>query len=206
MASRQRPPHEEKKLTNVDGYIHAVYEVKSSASGVHYFDFKIQERDEKRQAICFSPEKRDAIKEECKSPVQLLNVSPQKRKFEPDSTEYKLTNQSKVMVTKNLMFPWADLLTPNKQLTVQDICDTMTAGDIVSVKAKVVWKREMETVYSRSMRKELIVLADFTGAIMATIWEDTIPHVCDQKTLRLGFLEENALTERKTVSSLNAKM
>ena len=142
MASRQRPPHEEKKLTNVDGYIHAVSEVKSSASAVRYFDFKIQERDEKRRAICFSPEKRDAIKEkeECKSPVRLLNVSPQKRKFEPDSTEYKLTNQSKVMVTKNLTFPWADLLTPNKQLTVQDIYDTMTTGDIVSVKAKVVWK------------------------------------------------------------------
>ena len=82
MASR---PNEGKKLTNVDGYIHAVSKVKSSASGVRYFDFKIQERDEKRRAICFSPEKRDAIKEkeECKSPVRLLNVSPQKRKFEP---------------------------------------------------------------------------------------------------------------------------
>ena len=77
----------EKKLVNVDGYIHAVSEVKSSASGVRYFDFKIQEKDEKRRAICFSPEKRDAIKEkeECKSPVQLLHVSPQKQKFEPDS-------------------------------------------------------------------------------------------------------------------------
>jgi hypothetical protein len=36
------------KLANVDGYIHAVSEVKNSPSWVHYFDFKIQERDEKR--------------------------------------------------------------------------------------------------------------------------------------------------------------
>ena len=93
MASR---PNEGKKVTNVDSYTHAVSEVKSSASEVRYFDFKIQEKDEKRDAI--------KEKEECKLPVQLLNVSPQKRKFEPDSTEYKLTNQSKIMVTKNLNY------------------------------------------------------------------------------------------------------
>jgi hypothetical protein len=205
MASRS---NEGKKLANVDGYIHAVSEVKSSPSGVRYFDFKIQERDEKRRAVCFSPDKRDAIKEkeECKSPVRLLNVSPQKRKFEPDSTEYKLTNQSKIMVTKNLTFPWADMSELNKQLTVQDVYDTMTTGDIVSVKAKVVWKGEMETVYSRSMRKELtkceIVLADSTGAIIATVWEDTIPHVCDQKSyvwsnLKVGFYKRKCLNGTK---------
>ncbi len=162
----------------------------------------------KRRAICFSPEKREAIKEkeECKSPVRLLNVSPQKRKFEPDSTEYKLTNQSKIKVTKNLTFPWADLLASNKQVTVQDVYDTMTTGDIVSIKAEVVWKGKMETVYSRSMRKELtkceIVLADFTGAITATIWEDTIPHVCDQKSyewsnLKVGFFKRKCLNGTK---------
>jgi hypothetical protein len=135
MASRSK---EEQKLENVDGYIHAVSGVKNSPSGVRYFDFKIQERDEKRRAVCFSPDKRDAIKEkeECKSPVRLLNVSPQKRKFEPDATEYKLTHQSKVVVTKNLSFPWADLLASNKKLTVRNIHETMMTGDIVSIKAK----------------------------------------------------------------------
>ena len=133
--------------------------------------------------------------------VLFHKTSPQKRKFEPDSTEYKLTNQSKIVVTKNLTFPWADMSESNKQVTVQDIYDTMTTGDVVSIKAKVVWKGEMETVCSRSMRKELtkceVVLADFTGAIIATIWEDTIPHVCDQKSclwsnFKVGFLTENA--------------
>ena len=110
------------------------------------------------------------------------------------------------MVTKNLTFPWADLLASNKQLAVQDIHDTMTTGDIVSIKAKVVWKGEMATVYSRSMRNELtkcdIVLADITGAIMATISEDTIPHVCDQKScvwsnLKVGFFKRKCLNETK---------
>ena len=199
---------DEKKLANVDVYIHAVSEVKSSASGVRYFDFKIQERDENRRAVCFSPEKRDAIKEkeECKSPVRLLNISPQKRKFEPDTTEYKLTNQSKIMVTKNLTFPWANMAEFSKELAIQDIYDKMTTGDIVSIKAKVVWKGDTEIVYSRSMRKELtkceMVLADSTGAITATVWEDTIPHVHDQKSyvwsnLKVGFFKRKCLNGTK---------
>ena len=56
------------------------------------------------------------------------------------------------------------------------------------------------------MRKELtkyeIVLADFTGAIMATIWEDTIPHVCDQKSylwsnFKVGFFRRKCLNGTK---------
>ena len=92
------------------------------------------------------------------------------------------------------------------KLAIQDIYDKMTTGDIVSIKAKVIWKRDTEIVYSSSMRKELtkceMVLTDSTGAITATVLEDTIPHVHDQKSyvlsnLKFGFFKIKCLNVTK---------
>ena len=150
--------------------------------------------------ICFSADKRDAIKEKesCKSPVRLLSVSPQKRKYDPDQTKYKFTNCSKVLVTKNLAFPWVGSSDANKELKVQQIYDKSMSGDIVSIKAKV----KNETVYSSDMQKDLkkcdIVLADVTAAILGTIWVDTIPMINIQQSyvwsnLKVGFIKRKCL-------------
>ena len=66
--------------SNVDGYIHNVSAINTAKSGNYYFDFTIQENEEQRRVVCFSPEKRSTLKtkEERKLPVRLVNVSPQK--------------------------------------------------------------------------------------------------------------------------------
>ena len=73
-----------------------------------YFDFKVQEREEIKRVICFSPDKRDQLKEKenSKTPVTLINVSPQKRKYKLHQTEYKMNQYSSIVVKKNLAKVW----------------------------------------------------------------------------------------------------
>ena len=75
--------------------------------GNRYFVFPLQERNERHRVVCFYSEKHEdqKQKEQSKSLVRILNVSPQKRKFQPDSVEYKLERFSKVQLRKNLAFP-----------------------------------------------------------------------------------------------------
>ena len=95
---------------DVEGYIHEVSSVKTPASGHRYFDFVVQERHDSRRVVCSSPEKRENVKkkESGKTPVRLLNVSPQKRRFHPYGTEYKMGVKSKVVETTNIAFAWAE--------------------------------------------------------------------------------------------------
>ena len=64
---------------------------------------------------------------------------------------------------------------------MKKILDDSTNGDIVSVKAKVVLKSQVDTVYSNNIRKELrkceLIIVDSTAAIPVTIWEDMIDKV-----------------------------
>lgn len=171
---------------DVEGYVHAVSPIKTPTSGNRYFEFKIQEREESRRVVCFSPDKRLQLKdnEENKSPVKLLSVSPTKRRYEPESTEYLMNNRSKVVRTKNIPFPWSKVLGEGEQLTVSQIMESSNNGDVVAVKAKVLWKGDNESVYSPSMRKTLnkceVILADATGAIPATVWESMIPQLSEE--------------------------
>jgi len=53
-----------------------VSEVKIPARGSRYFNFTLQERDEKHRVVCFHPDKRDDLKqkEESKLPVRILQA------------------------------------------------------------------------------------------------------------------------------------
>ena len=68
------------QMQDVEGYIHDVSTIKTPTSGNRYFDFTIQEGVDSTRVVCFTPEKRESVKgkETAKSPVQILNVSPQK--------------------------------------------------------------------------------------------------------------------------------
>ena len=81
------------QVKDIEGYVHKVSELKIPRSGTanRYFVFPIQEKEQTRQVCCCSPNQRDDIKEKKelnKSPVRLMNVSPQKQKYVPDTTEY----------------------------------------------------------------------------------------------------------------------
>ena len=51
---------------NIDGYVHDISEVKMPQTGnwaSWYFDFRVQEREESKRLVCFSPDKGDQLKE-----------------------------------------------------------------------------------------------------------------------------------------------
>jgi hypothetical protein len=188
-ANLQKPAASSKySVKDVDGYIHKVSDVKNPASGYRYFDFKVQERDDEKRVVCFSPEKRDKLKEKelSNEPVTLQNVSPQKRKFQPDLTEYKMNNYSKVVVKRNVTFPWKDIAKERANATIKYVLDNCDTAEIVSLKGKVVSKSEEDMVFSSKIKKDLrncdVVFGDSTGAIIVTLWEDAIDKVEEQKS------------------------
>jgi hypothetical protein len=91
----------------VDGYIHNVSDIHVAKSGTRYFDFSVQQNERQTHVVCFSPEKRSMLKERehSRSPVTLANISPQKRKYDTESTEYSMNKYSRVINKKNLSFP-----------------------------------------------------------------------------------------------------
>ena len=106
------------------------------------------------------------------------------------------------MATKNLSFPWNDISGGLSNASVKMILDDSTNGEIVSVKAKVVSKSQVDTVYSHNMRKELrkceLIIIDSTAAIPVTIWEVMIDNVEKEKSylfseLRVSFFKKKYL-------------
>lgn len=166
---------------DVEGFVHEVSDIKILISGSRYSDFTLQERDESHRVACFYPEKREDLKEkeESKFPVHILNVSLQKRKFQPDTGKYKLEWFSKVQVTKNLAFPWKGQCTA--EATVKIIMDSGKDGKMVSLRCRIISKSESQRVFSHAFKKDLkkcqLVVADETGVISIMIWEDTISKV-----------------------------
>ena len=116
---------------------------------------------EQRRVVCFSPEKRSALvnKPRLKSLVTLANVSPQKRKFQPDKTEYLMGKFSRVLPAKNLAFPWKPPAEDRTKVVVpirQIVNGEEPLGTMVTVKAKVTSRSQSESVYSQNVHKWLM--------------------------------------------------
>ena len=191
---------------DVEGFVHQVSEVKIPAGGSRYVDFTLQERDERHRVVCFYPEKREDLKQKegSKAPVRILNVSLQKRKFQPDNVEYKLERFLKVQVTKNLSFPWKDQC--SAEATVKDIMDSGKEGEMISLTCKGMSKSETQSVFSHALKKDLekcqLVIVDQTGAIPITIWEEMISQVEKDKSyifsdVKVSFYRVKYLNEVK---------
>ncbi len=194
-----------RKYTDIEGYVHAVSEIKNPSSGNRYFDFKIQEKEDVSRVVCFSPDKQKRLKdqEKSKTPVRLFTVSPQKSRFQPDVEEYKLYNFSQMQEAKNLSFRWKDVKQQTtKDPSIQHIVEHSNVGDIVSVKAQIISKGQTTTVTSRSTGKEVkkceLLVSDGTAVIPATIWEDVIDTVQEGQAyvfenIRVGYFNKTYL-------------
>ena len=183
---------------DVHGYIHSVSEIQIPANpkSARYFDFTIQENQEDTRVICFTAEKKDELKrrEEAKLPTSLTSISPQKRRY-GDGVEYKMNKYSKIERAKNLAFQWKASNTDQSDQILQSAPN----GQSVGLKAKVLFKGDKETVYSKHAKKNLtkcnIVVADTTGAITVTLWESQIAeaeqHSCYHfKELKLNWYKK----------------
>ena len=186
---------------DVHGYIHSVSEIQIPANpkSARSFDFTIQENQEDTRVIFFTAEKKDELKrrEEAKLPTSLTSISPQKRRY-GDGVEYKMNKYSRIERAKNLAFQWKASNTDQSDQILQSAPN----GQSVGLKAKVLFKGDKETVYSKHAKKNLtkcdIVVADTTGAITVTLWESQIAkveqHSCYHfKELKLNWYKKKYL-------------
>ena len=193
---------------DVEGYIHDVSDVKKPANpnSNRYFDFKVQEGSEETRVICFNADFQGEVKEkeQSKWPCRITNVSPQKRRF-AEGMEYKMNKFSRVTKAKNLAFQWKEAANlPDS--TVQDVLESKAIGDVVTLKAKVLSKSDVETVYSRNLKRDLrkceVVIADMSGAIGVTIWEALIERIEPDSSyyfqrLKVSFFDRKYLNATK---------
>ena len=194
---------------DVQGYVHRVSDVKvpANSKSSRYFDFKIQQGgDEETRVVCFNAEYQGQLrqKEQSKSPCRLTNVSPQKRRYS-EGTEFKMNKFSRIETPKNIPFPWKEV-SDLQVSTVKEVLENKINGDIVTLMARVVTKSNVQTVFSRNMQKDLrkcdVVIADKSGAISVTIWEDVIDQVeadCSYhfQSLKVSFFNNKYLNATK---------
>ena len=136
-------------LKDVQGYIHGVSDVKTPANpnSTRYFDFILQEGDEERRVVCFNANKHDEVKqqERSKLPVQLSNMSLQKRRY-GEGIEYKMTKFLRLTPAKNLPFQWKQW-EQSSQGTVKEILENKSNGEVMALKAKVLSKSNVSSVH-----------------------------------------------------------
>ena len=199
-------------LKDVQGYIHGVSDVKTPANpnSTRYFDFILQEGDEERQVVCFNANKHDEVKQQEKSklPVQLSNMSPQKRRY-GEGIEYKMSKFSRLTPAKNLPFQWKQW-EQSSQGTVKEILENKSNGKVVALKAKVLSKSEVSSIHSHMMKKELskcdIIVADGSGAIIVTLWENQIEQVFVDRSFYFQGLKVNCFNKKQLSSTKSTKI
>ena len=180
----------------IDGYVHNVSEIHVAKSGNRYFDFTVQENEDERRVVCFSQEKGPSltVKQEDKSPVRLANISPQKQKYDSETTEYIMNKYSRVEIQKNLSFPWKSFIvqSPDVVCSVHDALSSKANGELVS------------TVFLPTMQKSLsdLLVAGSSSAIRVTVWEDNIDKTEENalylfRDLRLSFFTQTYLNTTK---------
>ena len=113
-----------------------------------------------------------------------------------------MNKYSRIEQAKNLAFQWKASNTDQSEIT--QILQSAPNGQSVGLKAKVLFKGDKETVYSKHAKKNLtkydIVVADTTGAgaVTVTLWESQIAkveqHSCYHfKELKLNWYKKKYL-------------
>ena len=101
---------------------------------------------------------------------------------------------------KNLSFPWA-ISSKISNINIEGILsDKIRIGEEATVTTKVLWKSEAYTVYSNTLEKELhrcdVIIADCSGAMFLSIWEDCIKEIKVREQYLFVSLELNFFTKK----------
>lgn len=137
---------------DIQGYIHAVSEVQIPANpkSSRYFDFTIQENDEKNASDLFHARKQRWAETTGGSTTPYFS---QKRRY-CEGVEYRMNEYSRIEQAKNLAFQWKPSNTDESDITVTQLPQSTPNGQSVRLKAKVLFKGDADTVYSKHAKKK----------------------------------------------------
>ena len=84
-----------------------------------------------------------------------------------------MNNYSKVVVKRNVTFPWENITKEQANTTIKYVLDNCDTGEIMWLKGKVVSKSEEDMVFSSKIKKDVkkcdVVFGDSTGPIIVTL-------------------------------------
>ena len=121
-----------------------------------------------------------------------------------------MNNFVKVLEGKSLSFPWSLLPVPTVS-ALHNVLSAKESGQFVWVKAKVLSIANVKTIYSPTMRKNLIktniIIADETATMQLCLWENLIRQVELQQAylftnIKVSFFKNKYFTLQST-SAIN---
>ena len=120
-----------------------------------------------------------------------------------------MSKYSKLTPAKNLPFQWKEWA-QSSQGTIKEILENKSNGKVVAVKAKVLSKSKVLSGHSHLMKKELakcdVIVADASGAITVTLWEDQIEQVFVDRSFYFQGLKVNCFNKKQLSSTTCTKI
>ena len=173
---QEAPTKETKEL---EGYIHCLSPVKDTINKrAKFFDFKVQLREQIVRGVCFSPEKKEKLKQfqKCKSPIKIRKYG-QNHKY--GARNIVIDKRTQVILSAGpLSFACVDLDSDKSIGSLKKVAPNQT----VTIKGKVVSLYGRKKISGKNLSKQEGMIADSSDTIKVVLWESFIDSVEEGKT------------------------
>ena len=133
-----------------------------------FFDFKVQLREQIVRGVCFSPEKKEKLKQfqKCKSPIKIRKYG-QNHKY--GARNIVIDKRTQVILSAGpLSFACVDLDISDKSIgSLKKVAPNQT----VTIKGKVVSLYGRKKISGKNLSKQEGMIADSSDTIKVVLWE-----------------------------------
>ncbi|XP_062597153.1 uncharacterized protein LOC134258618, partial [Saccostrea cucullata] len=196
---------DETPAENIQGYVHEVSPLKTSKNNNKYFNAKFQDNESFLDMVCYRSDLLEQMKEleKNRTPVMLQKIGKAISLTKPGKFDVKILKDTRIAPCKKLDFRFEN--PPESEVTsIADIKDHVLEYAKVTVAAKVLEVGDIDnqiTSSGKSLKKRESIIADNSGAMGLTIWEEQISLVEPGKSYKFKNLTLRIWNEKKKVST-----
>ncbi|VDH97070.1 Hypothetical predicted protein [Mytilus galloprovincialis] len=194
-----------------NGYLHGISPLKISRNNNKYFNGKLQTKHRTFNFVCYAPEKHAEyqVAEKVDSPVKITNIKYSPSLIDSTDLDIQINRRSRFNVMKKLDFKKkkevekANGDAVRSFTKISDI-DITTSHVMYNIKGRVLGyieeQKEVEVYGLKKLKREAIV-ADDTGRIIVTFWENQITQITENKSYILFYLSSRNNTSLKLTTT-----
>lgn len=198
-----------KRPAEIIGYVHNLSPVKKNRGAtMTYASFTLQTKDETREALIYSTQKRHLFQQSqtMRRPIKIEDYM-----FTEDKDKLVVNDKSQVTAPQQCEydFQYREITTPQSpRVSIFDVLNQQKERATVTVIAKVIKKSETKTVGKNNLKLCEVVVADESAFMPLDVWEDHISTVEQEKLYTLQSVQlriwagkkKLATTQRTTIT------
>ncbi|XP_069109877.1 uncharacterized protein [Argopecten irradians] len=210
MATKRKLSDLEDTQGSCTGYIHNLSPIKRSKANNPYFEGTIQTADRQYQRlVCFDVAKHGTLQgaATAKTPLKLSNIKQSPSRSDATKSDVVI-NQSSTLELKIRKLDFDHLAmktetTGTTPMLIKTIVDQIPEYNKVAVVAKVasVGEPTKQEVRGAQMTKQDIIIADNTGFINLTVWNNLIHKLLENNSYKLTNLTTRNFNSTKTLTT-----